>query len=42
MTSNITPENYVFKFGKFNKMRAVDVAQIYEVEVMIYLKAFST
>ena len=32
MTSNITPENYVFKFGKYNKMRAVDVAQIYEVD----------
>ena len=31
MTSNITPDQYVFKFGKYNKMRAVDVAQIYEV-----------
>ena len=32
MTSNITPDQYIFKFGKYNKMRAVDVAQIYEVD----------
>ena len=32
MTSNISPDQYIFKFGKYNKMRAVDVAQIYEVD----------
>ena len=32
MTSNISIDQYIFKFGKYNKMRAVDVAQIYEVD----------
>ena len=32
MTSKITPETYVLKFGKYKNMRAVDVAQIYEVD----------
>ncbi len=29
---NITPESYVFKFGKYNKMKAIDVAKITEVD----------
>ena len=32
MTSNISIDQYIFKFGKYNKMRAIDVAQIYEVD----------
>lgn len=29
---NLTPENYVMKFGKYKNMRAVDIADIYEVD----------
>ena len=33
MTSlKITPQNYVFKFGKYKDMKAVDVAEIYTVD----------
>ena len=28
----LTPENYVMKFGKYKNMRAVDIADIYEVD----------
>ena len=31
MTSNITPENYIFKFGKFQNMKAIDVSNIRKV-----------
>ena len=29
---NITPESYVFHFGKYKDMKAVDIAQIYTVD----------
>ena len=32
MTSKISPEDYVLKFGKYKNMRAIDVAQIYVVD----------
>ena len=31
-TFKITPESYVFKFGKYKDMKAVDVAKIYTVD----------
>ena len=32
MTSNITPENYIFRFGKYINQRADQVAKIYKVD----------
>jgi len=32
MTSKITYDQYVFRFGKYNKMKATDVAKIYTVD----------
>ena len=32
MTSKITPESYVFKFGKFINMKACDVARLTKVD----------
>ena len=32
MTSQITPESYVFKFGKFLNMKACDVSKITKVD----------
>lgn len=32
MANKIKPEDYVFKFGKYKDMRAVDVAEIYKVD----------
>ena len=32
MTSKITPENYVFKFGKHINMKAYDVARLIKVD----------
>ena len=32
MNTNIKPEEYVLKFGKYKNMRAVDVAEIYVVD----------
>ena len=31
-TQYLTPENYVLRLGKYKNMRAVDVAEIYEVD----------
>ena len=31
MSSNIAPESYIFKFGKYANMRAVDVSDLYKV-----------
>ena len=31
-TRALTPENYVLRFGKYKNMKAVDVADIYEVD----------
>ena len=28
----LTPENYVMRFGKYKNMKAVDIAEIYEVD----------
>ena len=28
----LTPESYVFRFGKYKNMKAIDVADIYEVD----------
>ena len=35
MTSNITPENYIFRFGKYINQRADQVAKIYKVDKKI-------
>ena len=32
MTETISPENYVMPFGKYKQMRAIDVADIYQVD----------
>ena len=32
MTSTITPESYVFKFGKHINMKAYDVARLIKVD----------
>ena len=32
MPVKIAPEDYVFRFGRYNEMRAVDVAEIYKVD----------
>ena len=31
-TKALTPESYVFRFGKYKNMRAADVAELYEVD----------
>jgi len=31
-TQTLTPENYVLRFGQYKNMRAVDVAEIYEID----------
>ena len=31
ITTNITEKSYVFRFEKYNKMKATDVAKIYTV-----------
>ncbi len=32
MTSNISPDQYVLRFGKYNKLKAVDVLKITEID----------
>ena len=32
MTEIISPENYVMPFGKYKQMRAIDVAELYQVD----------
>ena len=31
-TKALTPESYVFRFGKYKNMRAADVAELYELD----------
>ena len=31
-TQTLTPENYALRFGQYKNMRAVDVAEIYEID----------
>ena len=34
MTEIISPENYVMPFGKYKQTRAIDVAELYQVDKM--------
>ena len=31
MINSIKPEDYIFKFGKYINMRAIDIAELYKV-----------
>ena len=50
MTSKISPKDYVLRFGKYKNMKAIDVADIYEVDKngkdkatgLMYLKFLTT